>query len=169
MPQAVAQLLWGHVRVLLDKLSTRQERDWYAATANEYGWSRDVLVHQVETRLAVRVGSAPSNFAAALPAPDSELAQQLVRDPYVFDHLALSERVVERELEQALMDRLQQTLLAFGHRMAFAGRQVRFDAGVDVDCKGGGKDDVAQVGGSRAAGIVDALILAEHLIGQLTG
>ncbi len=131
VPQAVAQLPWGHVRVLLDKLSTRQERDWYAATANEYGWSRDVLVHQVETRLAVRVGSAPSNFAAALPAPDSELAQQLVRYPYVFDHLALSERVAERELEQALMDRLQDTLLAFGHGMAFVGRQVRFD--VDGD------------------------------------
>jgi len=68
-----------------------------------------VLVHQVETRLAERVGSAPSNFAAALPAPDSELAQQLVRDPYVFDHLALSKRVAERELEQALVDRLQET------------------------------------------------------------
>ncbi len=66
-----------------------------------------MLVHQVDTRLAERVGSAPSNFTAALPAPDSELAQQLVRDPYVFDHLALSKRAAERELEQALMDRLQ--------------------------------------------------------------
>ncbi len=66
-----------------------------------------------------------------MPAPDSELAQQLVRDPYVFDHLALSERAAERELEQALMARLQQTLLAFGHGMAFVGRQVRFD--VDGD------------------------------------
>ena len=117
--------------VLLDKLTTGQERDWYAVAAGEYGWSRDVLVHQVETRLVERVGSAPSNFAAALPSPDSELAQQLVRDPYVFDHLALSERVAERELEQALMDRLQDTLLAFGHGMAFVGRQVRFD--VDGD------------------------------------
>jgi len=131
VPQAVAQLPWGHVRVLLDKLTTGQERDWYAVAAGEYGWSRDVLVHQVETRLVERVGSAPSNFAAALPSPDSELAQQLVRDPYVFDHLALSERVAERELEQALMDRLQDTLLAFGHGMAFVGRQVRFD--VDGD------------------------------------
>jgi len=127
VPQAVGQLPWGHVRVLLDKLTSRQERDWYAAAAGAYGWSRDVLVHQVETRLVERVGSAPSNFAAALPAPDSELAQQLVRDPYVFDHLVLSGRVAERELEQALMDRLQQTLLAFGHGMAFVGRQVRFD------------------------------------------
>ena len=82
-----------------------------------------MLVHQVETGLAERVGSGPSNFAVALPAPDSELAQQLVRDPYVFDHLALSERVAERELEQALMDRLQDTLLAFGHGMrSSAGR-----------------------------------------------
>jgi len=71
----VAQLPWGHVRVLLDKLATRHERDWYAAATSEFGWSRDVLVHQVETRPAERIGSAPSNFAAALPAPDSELAQ----------------------------------------------------------------------------------------------
>ena len=89
--QAAAQLPWGHLMVLLDKLSTRQERDWYAVAATEHGWSRDVLVHQVASRLAERIGSAPSNFAAALPAPDSELAQQLVRDPYVFDHLALSD------------------------------------------------------------------------------
>ncbi len=58
-----------------------------------------MLAHQVATRLLERAGSAPSNFAAALPTPDSELAQKLVRDPYVFDHLALSERVAERELE----------------------------------------------------------------------
>jgi len=131
--QPAARLPWGQLMVLLDKLSTRQERDWYAAAAGEHGWSRDVLAHQVETRLAKRVGSAPSNFTAALPAPDSELAQQLVRDPYVFEHLALSKRAAERELEQALMDRLQDTLLAFGHGMAFVGRQVRFDVDVDVD------------------------------------
>jgi len=86
-----------------------------------------VLVHKVETRPAEWLGPAPLNFAAALPPPDLGLAQQLVRDPYVFDHLALSERVAERDLEQALMDRLQQTLLAFGHGRAFIGRQVRFD------------------------------------------
>ncbi len=127
VPRAVAQLPWGHVRVLLDKLSGRPERDWYAAAATEYGWSRDVLVYQVETRLAERVGSAPSNFTAALPAADSDLARQLVRDPYVFDHLALTEPVAERDLEQAMVDRLERTLLAFGHGMAFVGRQVRFD------------------------------------------
>lgn len=131
VPRAVAQLPWGHVRVLLDKLTTRPERDWYAAAATEFGWSRDVLVHQVETRLADRTGAAPSNFAASLPAADSDLAQQLLRDPYVFDHLTLSERAAERDLEQALIDRLRDTLLAFGHGMAFVGRQIRFD--VDGD------------------------------------
>ncbi len=131
VPQAVAQLPWGHVRVLLDKLDSRQQRDSYAAAAVHYGWSRNVLAHQVDSRLLEREAAAPSNFAAALASPDSELAQQLVRDPYVFDHLTLTGRVAERELEQALMDRLQDTLLAFGHGMAFIGRQMRFD--VDGD------------------------------------
>lgn len=74
VPQAVGQQPWGHVRVLLDnKLSTRAQRDWYAAAAAGYGWSRDLLTHQVDSRLVERVGAAPSNFAAALPGPDSEL------------------------------------------------------------------------------------------------
>jgi hypothetical protein len=100
--------------VLLDKLSTREERDWYAAAASEYGWSRGRAGPPGRDPVgrAGRVGAVELRRRAA--APDSELAQQLVRDPYVFDHLALSERAVERELEQALMDRLQQTLLAFG-------------------------------------------------------
>ena len=115
--------------MLLDELRSRQERHWYAAAATEYGWSRDVLTHQVVSWLAEQVGSATSSFSAALPAPDSVLAQQLVRDPYVFDHLALSGRAVEREHEQALMDRLEQTLLACG--IAFIGRQVRFDVAGD--------------------------------------
>jgi len=64
--QPAARLPWGHLLVLLDKLTTGRERDWYASAAIEYGWSRDVLVHQVETRLAQRVGLAPSNFAAGI-------------------------------------------------------------------------------------------------------
>lgn len=77
-------------------------------------------------------GATPSNFHSHLPAPDSELAQQLTRDPYIFDHLDLTDRASERALEQALMDRLQGTLTAFGHGMAFVGRQVRLDVGDDV-------------------------------------
>ena len=131
VPQAVGRLPWGHVRVLLDRLEAPDERTWYAAHAVEHGWSRAVLEHQIAGRLHQRIGAAPSNFADHLPSSDSDLARQLVRDPYVFDHLALSERVSERDLEEALMDRLQATLLAFGHGMAFVGRQVRFDVGGD--------------------------------------
>jgi len=126
-PQAVGKLPWGHVRALLDRLDTRQDGDWYAAQAVGQGWSRAVLEYQIGTGLHCRVGAAPSNFAEQLPPADSDLAQQLVRDPYVFDHLSLTGPVAERDLEQALMDRLQATVLEFGHGMAFVGRQARFD------------------------------------------
>jgi len=129
VPQPVAQLPWGHVRALLDRLEGRAERDWYAARAVVEGWSRAVLEFGIRSGLRARVGAAPSNFTAALPPADSDLAQELVRDPYVFDTLGLAAPIAERDLEQALMDRLQATLLEFGRGMAFVGRQVRVDLG----------------------------------------
>ena len=129
--QPAAQLPWGHVLVLLDRLDDRKQRDWYAAEAVQHGWSRAVLEYQIRSGLRQRVGAAPSNFADRLPPVESDLAQQLVRDPYVFDHLGLTRPAAERDLEQALMDRLQATLLEFGHGMAFVGRQVRFDVAGD--------------------------------------
>lgn len=124
--QPVAQLPWGHVTVLLDKLDNRELRDWYAARAAEHGWSRHVLAHQIDGQLHRRVGAAPSNFPDQLPPQDSDLAQQLVRDPYIFDFLDLDERAAERELEVALMTRLEQVLLELGHGFAFVGRQYHF-------------------------------------------
>jgi len=119
------RLPWRHITVLLDRLATRDDRNWYAAKAVTEGWSRNVLEHFIKVDLRHQVGSAPTNFAAALDAPDSELAQDLVKDPYVFEHLAYVDRVEERTVEQALMDRLQDTLMEFGRGMAFVGRQVR--------------------------------------------
>jgi predicted nuclease of restriction endonuclease-like (RecB) superfamily len=124
--QPVAQLPWGHVTVLLARLDDTAERDWYAAQAAEHRWSRAVLENQIASNVHQRIGAAPSNFGEHLVPADSELAPQLVRDPYVFDHLGLSGRIQEREFEQGLLDRLQKTLLEFGHGMAFVGRQVRF-------------------------------------------
>jgi len=124
--RAVGQLPWGHIETLLDRLVTREERDWYAARALAEGWKRSVLEHFIKVRLKDQLGAAPTNFATTLDSPDSELAQQLVKDPYVFEHLAYVERVDERSVEQALMDRLQDTLTEFGRGMAFVGRQVRF-------------------------------------------
>jgi predicted nuclease of restriction endonuclease-like (RecB) superfamily len=122
--QHIAERLpWGHVMVLLDKLTTREDRDWYAAKAVEEGWNRNVLRHFIASGLRRQIGSAPTNFDIALELPDSELAQQIVKDPYVFEHLAYVDRIAERDVEQALMDRLQDTLMELGLGMAFVGRQ----------------------------------------------
>ena len=129
--QAVGQLPWGHVTVLLGKLEDQPTRDWYAARAVEHGWTRNVLAHQVASALHQRSGAAPSNFAHTLPAPDSDLVQQIAKDPYVFDFLGLTEAVAERDLEQAMMDRIQDVLMEFGRGFAFMGRQVHLD--VDGD------------------------------------
>ena len=129
--QPVAQLPWGHVTVLLDKLPDPAVRDWYAAAALEHGWTRNVLTHHIATNLHRRIGAAPSNFTAQLPAADSELAQQLTRDPYVLDFLNLTQPAAERDLENALVARLQAFLLELGHGFAFVGRQYHFE--VDGD------------------------------------
>ncbi|NHU46676.1 PDDEXK nuclease domain-containing protein [Rhodococcus sp. A14] len=129
--QSVGQLPWGHVLLLIDRLDDQASRDWYAAAAFEHGWSRNVLMHQIRNRLDQRIGAAPSNFTEHLPAGDSDLAQQLVRDPYVFDFLDLTDRVAERELEAALMARLERFLLELGHGFAFVGRQYHFDVNGD--------------------------------------
>lgn len=129
--QPVGRLPWGHITVLLDKLDDQDERDWYATRAAEHGWSRHVLAHQITGQLHRRIGAAPSNFPDHLPPQESDLAQQLVRDPYVFDFLDLSERAAERELETALMARLEKFLLELGHGFAFVGRQYHFS--VDGD------------------------------------
>lgn len=126
------RLPWTHIHVLLDRLDTREDRDWYAAKAAEEGWSRGALEHHIKVGLRQALGTAPTNFEQALQAPDSDLAQQLVKDPYVFEHLALVKRRDERGVEQALMDRLQDTMLEFGRGMAFVGRQVRLTVPDDM-------------------------------------
>jgi predicted nuclease of restriction endonuclease-like (RecB) superfamily len=125
--QAVAQLPWGHITVLIDRLDDQAERDWYAAAAAEHGWSRKVLLNQIKSQLQQRAGAAPSNFPARLPPADSDLAQQLTRDPYVFDFLDITAATNERALEQGLIDNLQPTLSEFGRGFSFVGRQVHFD------------------------------------------
>lgn len=127
----VAQLPWGHVIELLDKLDDRTLRDWYAAKDVQMGWSRVVLAHQIVTALHEREGTAPSNFLETLDSPSSELAQQLTKDPYALDFLAIDSDATERELETRLTSRIEQTLAELGSGFAFVGRQVHFD--VDGD------------------------------------
>ena len=125
--QPVAYLPWGHVTVLLDKLSAQDDRDKYAAAAVEHGWSRNVLANMIASSALERRGAAPSNFAQQLVAHDSELAQQIAKDPLILDFLDLSGEVAERELEESLTDRIVDTLRELGPGFAFVGRQVHFD------------------------------------------
>ncbi|MCY7275793.1 MAG: PDDEXK nuclease domain-containing protein [Phormidesmis sp. CAN_BIN44] len=119
----VAQLPWGHNVTLLDKLRSLEERMWYAQQALENGWSRDILVLQIETGLYQRLGSATTNFHQALPSPQSDLAQQLLKSPYNFEFLTLSRDAQERDLERALVDRIRDFLMELGVGFAFLGSQ----------------------------------------------
>lgn len=123
--RTVAQLPWRHQIALLDKLKGPTERLFYAQAAVEHGWSRDVLVFQIESSLHQRQGKAVSNFKRTLPDPQSDLAQQALKDPYVFDFLQLTEPLQERELENNLIDHIRAFLLELGVGFAFVGQQYR--------------------------------------------
>jgi predicted nuclease of restriction endonuclease-like (RecB) superfamily len=121
--QVVGQIPWGHNMLLLDKLKSNQERIWYAKKTIENGWSRAILTVWIENDLYHREGKAITNFKDTLPMPQSDLAQQVTKDPYVFDFLSMDDKFRERELEQGLIDHIQKLLMEFGRGFAFIGRQ----------------------------------------------
>jgi len=127
--QLVAQLPWGHNVRLLDKASSAEERLWYVRGAIEHGWSRNILVLHIEARLFHRQGKALNNFQRTLPAPQSDLARQLLKDPYNFDFLTLAEDAHEKEVETGLIEHIQKFLVELGIGFAFAGRQYPLDVG----------------------------------------
>jgi predicted nuclease of restriction endonuclease-like (RecB) superfamily len=126
-PQLVGKLPWGHHRVLLDRLDDQETRVWYAEQAIENGWSRALLEHQIMGQLHRRVGMAPSNFTRFLPADDSELMQQITRDPYNLEFVQLTAPAAERELESALVAKVDRFLRELGKGFAYVGRQYRLD------------------------------------------
>jgi predicted nuclease of restriction endonuclease-like (RecB) superfamily len=127
----LAQLPWYHQIALIEKVSGAEARLWYAIAAVNEGWSRSTLVHQIETRLHERSGRAVTNFEATLPPEDSDLAQQMTKDPYVFDFAAMTDRHNERELETQLVAHVRKFLLELGQGFAFVGEQVRLEVGGD--------------------------------------
>ncbi len=131
--QPVAQIPWGHNITLLDKLSDNEERLWYAEKIAENGWSRNVLVHQIESRLYQRqvLAEKVSNFESRLPSPQSELAAQTMKDPYIFDFIPFKEDMVERDIEQALVKDVTKLLLELGTGFAFLGNQYHLNVGGD--------------------------------------
>lgn len=131
-PQAVAKLVkipWGHNREIISKCKNVTEALFYVNKTIEHNWSRNVLTHQIESGLYEREGKAVTNFAATLPAPQSDLAQQLIKDPYNFDFLTLTNDYNERELEKALTDHITRFLLELGAGFAYVGRQKELQVG----------------------------------------
>jgi predicted nuclease of restriction endonuclease-like (RecB) superfamily len=121
--QPVGQLPWGHNIALVTRLEDRDARVWYATTAIENGWSRKVLEAQITTDLRGRQGGAITSFDHSLPAPDSELVRDAIKDPYNFEFLGLSKEDKERDLEQALLNDIQSFLMEMGRGFALVGRQ----------------------------------------------
>jgi predicted nuclease of restriction endonuclease-like (RecB) superfamily len=125
--EVLAQIPWYHNQALLDKLKAPDERLWYAQGTLENGWSRNILVMQIESNLFQRQGGAVTNFERTLPPEQSDLAQQLIKDPYNFDFLNLSSATQERELERALVERIRDFLLELGVGFSFVGSQYRLE------------------------------------------
>jgi predicted nuclease of restriction endonuclease-like (RecB) superfamily len=131
LQRSVGKLPWRHNIALIDKLKTQEHRLWYAQKAIENGWSRDILVYQIESGLLQRQGEAVTNFDRTLPQPQSDLAKQLIKDPYSFEFLSIQETVQERELEQALVTQIRDFLLELGVGFSFVGSQYHLE--VDGD------------------------------------
>lgn len=137
VPQAVAlfpaELLasvpWGHHAELIAKAKDLHARRWYMEAILDHGWSRDVLVLQIQSQAHQRQGKAVSNFSQRLPKPESDLVQQTLKDPYLFDFLTMQAGFHERELETGLIVHLEKFLLELGQGFAFVGRQYHLDIG----------------------------------------
>jgi predicted nuclease of restriction endonuclease-like (RecB) superfamily len=124
LQELIAKLPWGHNLRVLDRIKDRPTREWYLRAALEFGWSQDVLVLQLKSRLHEREGKALTNFPRALPPPDSDLAEQILKDPYNFDFLTVTAAAKEREIERGLLSHLRDLLLELGRGFSFVGSQV---------------------------------------------
>jgi len=127
LPQPAAEIPWFHNVILIEKVKDPLARIWYARKTVEYGWSRAILVHQIELGLYERQGKAVTNFDSTLPPPQSDMAQQVLKDPYVFDFLSLADDAAERELERGLLEHIQKFLLELGVGFAFIGSQYHLE------------------------------------------
>lgn len=132
--QAVAQLTqipWGHNIVIVSKCKNPDEALFYVQKTIQNNWSRSVLVHHIESNLFKRAGKAITNFEAALPAPQSDLAREILKDPYNFDFLTLTEKYNEREFEHALIKDITKFLLELGVGFSYMGEQYRLEVAGD--------------------------------------
>ncbi|MEY4589998.1 MAG: hypothetical protein RL497_2074 [Pseudomonadota bacterium] len=129
--QPAAQLPWFHIVTRLTKVNNEAAREWYAQQAVQSGWSRSTLEINIKNQLQQRQGAAVTNFAARMPATDSALAVETLKDPYLFDFLGLGNDAHEREIENGLIQHITRFLLELGAGFAFVGRQFRLEVAGD--------------------------------------
>lgn len=131
VPQLVAQIPWGHNDLIIQKIKDRKKALWYVRKTIENGWSRSVLDHQIGSQLYERQVEKPriDNFIERLPAPQSDLARETLKDPYLFDFLSVGDDAHEREVETALVERITRFMLELGKGFAFVGRQYHLEVG----------------------------------------
>ena len=129
LQRLVSKLPWAHNVLLMQKVKDLSTRFWYMQATLQQGWSHDVLALMIDGRTHERQGKAVTNFAERLPPVQSDLAQQVLKDPFIFDFLTLEEPFHERELETSLVRHLEKFLVELGQGFAFVGRQVHLDVG----------------------------------------
>ncbi len=131
LQQLVAELPWGQNLVILHSVQDEKEREYYLRAAASYGWSRAVLTHQIDTNLYKRevMAKKTHNFRRLLPAKHACAADEMLKDPYIFDFIALEPDAKERQLEQELLRHLRQFLIELGSGFAFVGSQYRLQVG----------------------------------------
>ena len=128
-----AQIPWSHNIAIIEKVKNPEKREWYIKKTSENGWSYNVLIHQIESGIYERqaVAEKVSNFETRLPSPQSELAIQTMKDPYIFDFIPFREDMVERDIEEALVKDITKLLLELGTGFAFLGHQYHLNVGGD--------------------------------------
>ena len=127
--EVLAQITWYHNITLIDKVSNKEEREFYAKKTIINGWSRNIMVIQIENQLYEREGKAITNFENRLPKLQSDLANNMTKDPYIFDFLSISDDAHEREIEKGLMAHIEKFLIELGAGFAFLGRQYHLEVG----------------------------------------
>lgn len=125
--QAAAQIPWFHICLIMDKINTQHEREWYIRKTIENGWSRNVLSIQIDTKLYEREGKSITNFKNTLPSLQSDLAQSIIKDPYNLEFLNIQDQIAERELEAKLVSNIRDFLLELGQGFAFVGNQYHIE------------------------------------------
>ncbi|WNY24096.1 Putative nuclease YhcG [Methanimicrococcus hongohii] len=128
--EPLAQLTWYHLQLLMDKFSSNiPQYIWYANKAVENGWSRNVLLHQIDMKLYERqaIADKTTNFESVLPSPQSELAQETLKNPYVFDFIEARKEIIEREIEQELVANIAKTIMELGTGFAYVGNQYHLE------------------------------------------